>query len=127
MLCRYLCVLLFLFFFFFQAEDGIRDLTVTGVQTCALPISHSSGVRAGAVVSRQWASRLSPRNSPTFVSVLLMLMARSMGGVSIDGETRGRQAALSLLETRGPTKGRAALINLRDSSPSLTGSIAAAA
>src|SRR5205085_8166889 len=27
------------FSFFFQAEDGIRDLTVTGVQTCALPIS----------------------------------------------------------------------------------------
>src|SRR5207245_5425196 len=27
------------FFFFFQAEDGIRDATVTGVQTCALPIS----------------------------------------------------------------------------------------
>src|SRR5216683_4185588 len=26
------------FFFFFQAEDGIRDLIVTGVQTCALPI-----------------------------------------------------------------------------------------
>src|SRR5688572_31519387 len=29
------CVVIF---FFFQAEDGIRDLTVTGVQTCALPI-----------------------------------------------------------------------------------------
>src|SRR3989475_2423069 len=29
-----MCIL----FFFFQAEDGIRDLTVTGVQTCALPI-----------------------------------------------------------------------------------------
>ena len=28
----------FLFFFFFQAEDDIRDLIVTGVQTCALPI-----------------------------------------------------------------------------------------
>src|SRR2546430_5976499 len=28
-------------FFFFQAEDGIRDLTVTGVQTCALPICSS--------------------------------------------------------------------------------------
>src|SRR5207237_3524934 len=27
-----------LFFFFFQAEDGIRDSSVTGVQTCALPI-----------------------------------------------------------------------------------------
>src|SRR3954469_7501317 len=33
-LCSSLC-----FFFFFQAEDGIRDLYVTGVQTCALPIS----------------------------------------------------------------------------------------
>src|SRR2546427_340301 len=31
-------VLYSFFFFFFQAEDGIRDLTVTGVQTCALPI-----------------------------------------------------------------------------------------
>src|SRR3712207_7259891 len=30
------------FFFFFQAEDGIRDIGVTGVQTCALPICHPS-------------------------------------------------------------------------------------
>ena len=30
------------YFFFFQAEDGIRDSPVTGVQTCALPISFSS-------------------------------------------------------------------------------------
>src|SRR5437879_9929684 len=29
----------FFVFFFFQAEDGIRDTSVTGVQTCALPIS----------------------------------------------------------------------------------------
>src|SRR2546427_13280913 len=33
------------FFFFFQAEDGIRDLTVTGVQTCALPISRPGKAR----------------------------------------------------------------------------------
>src|SRR2546430_1480788 len=33
--------------FFFQAEDGIRDLTVTGVQTCALPISGPSGINPG--------------------------------------------------------------------------------
>src|SRR2546426_10991296 len=32
-------MILCLFFFFFQAEDGIRDYKVTGVQTCALPIS----------------------------------------------------------------------------------------
>src|SRR3989441_2407593 len=31
------------FFFFFQAEDGIRDKLVTGVQTCALPICVGSG------------------------------------------------------------------------------------
>src|SRR5437763_13522263 len=30
-------------FFFFQAEDGIRDTSVTGVQTCALPISFGNG------------------------------------------------------------------------------------
>src|SRR5574344_2511730 len=34
---------LFVFFFFFQAEDGIRDDLVTGVQTCALPILPRTG------------------------------------------------------------------------------------
>src|SRR5699024_11796062 len=33
-----ICVFTYLLFFFFQAEDGIRDRNVTGVQTCALPI-----------------------------------------------------------------------------------------
>src|SRR5438034_3529427 len=37
---------LFLYFFFFQAEDGIRDHCVTGVQTCALPISASEPWRS---------------------------------------------------------------------------------
>src|SRR3989449_8216577 len=36
-------LLTFCFFFFFQAEDGIRDVAVTGVQTCALPISIAPG------------------------------------------------------------------------------------
>src|SRR3989440_8539431 len=43
----------FLCFFFFQAEDGIRDLIVTGVQTCALPISRAF---AGSRVGRQIAA-----------------------------------------------------------------------
>src|SRR5260370_25806177 len=34
------------YFFFFQAEDGIRDSSVTGVQTCALPISARSSCSA---------------------------------------------------------------------------------
>src|SRR6185369_864114 len=39
LLCYFLgCICLLCFFFFFQAEDGIRDSSVTGVQTCALPI-----------------------------------------------------------------------------------------
>src|SRR2546425_8706949 len=41
---------LFVMFFFFQAEDGIRDKLVTGVQTCALPISRRE--QAGAGVRR---------------------------------------------------------------------------
>src|SRR6266508_5473590 len=42
---------LFFYFFFFQAEDGIRDGHVTGVQTCALPISghsYAPGARESA-------------------------------------------------------------------------------
>src|SRR6266487_4824568 len=39
----------FVFFFFFQAEDGIRDGRVTGVQTCALPISWDGHYAAIAV------------------------------------------------------------------------------
>src|SRR2546429_2549546 len=38
-------------FFFFQAEDGIRDVAVTGVQTCALPISVGKGE---AVITDTW-------------------------------------------------------------------------
>src|SRR3989475_4684268 len=50
----------FFSFFFFQAEDGIRDLTVTGVQTCALPISTTcrSGLVAGSPVSPDLAGRI---------------------------------------------------------------------
>src|SRR5690606_40907482 len=53
------------FFFFFQAEDGIRDFHVTGVQTCALPIwpncsggptpAASSCTCPTAAISRTWA------------------------------------------------------------------------
>src|SRR6266542_4931881 len=42
------------FFFFFQAEDGIRDATVTGVQTCALPIS-SRSAWSSASCRRPWS------------------------------------------------------------------------
>src|SRR2546430_11759534 len=51
-----LCVLvLCCFFFFFQAEDGIRDLTVSGVQTCALPILRVSVLSAALSSARDFA------------------------------------------------------------------------
>src|SRR2546430_11186933 len=43
--------------FFFQAEDGIRDLTVTGVQTCALPI-YVLGIALGPEVDAPLAGLL---------------------------------------------------------------------
>src|SRR5690348_17635668 len=50
MYCLFVCVF---FFFFFQAEDGIRDGRVTGVQTCALPILQE-GVRS---LFQSWFNR----------------------------------------------------------------------
>src|SRR6267143_1771342 len=52
-------------FFFFQAEDGIRDGTVTGVQTCALPILPTGGrCDAGMVaMSASVARRSTPKAS----------------------------------------------------------------
>src|SRR5690625_7826946 len=64
----------YLFLFFFQAEDGIRDGHVTGVQTCALPISGCVKPTTYGCVSRSGAcaspstipmrSRRSPGSSP---------------------------------------------------------------
>src|SRR5437762_4719684 len=55
----------FFFFFFFQAEDGIRDTSVTGVQTCALPISRRSPARPrrapGAKTRSSRAKKVQPR------------------------------------------------------------------
>src|SRR3984893_18329262 len=47
--------------FFFQAEDGIRDGHVTGVQTCALPISPRTASRSWETIG-YWAVTLSPVN-----------------------------------------------------------------
>src|SRR5258708_26359839 len=53
-----------LVFFFFQAEDGIRDDLVTGVQTCALPI---------------WAKRWDPMTIPTFAGRATAQLRRRHG------------------------------------------------
>src|SRR3712207_9520028 len=58
---------MYIVFFFFQAEDGIRDIGVTGVQTCALPISCSPGLTpamsAASCEPSSWISNHPLRNS----------------------------------------------------------------
>src|SRR2546430_2596338 len=77
-------------YFFFQAEDGIRDLTVTGVQTCALPILGRSLRRADRVRAQpdvlrsQPAPRQSLRTLPGPQSTLRALV--------VLGLRRGRRA-----------------------------------
>src|SRR5438046_6132391 len=59
MICLYGHFVCF-FFFFFQAEDGIRDWSVTGVQTCALPISCEFSLatcRGPARAPARWRAR----------------------------------------------------------------------
>src|SRR5947207_2931982 len=63
------------YFFFFQAEDGIRDHCVTGVQTCALPIYSKSPTSAGSTtvnlhinskdVDKLWNQALNAGAKPT--------------------------------------------------------------
>src|SRR5437762_7680466 len=56
-ICLFSVFVVCFFFFFFQAEDGIRDTSVTGVQTCALPISFTELWNVGSPCSIDPASR----------------------------------------------------------------------
>src|SRR2546430_6988216 len=66
-------------YFFFQAEDGIRDLTVTGVQTCALPISPGGADRSRRVGCQAGALRASAGRD---------LRYHTRGGEGCGGERR---------------------------------------
>src|SRR5260221_6788985 len=69
-------------FFFFQAEDGIRDHCVTGVQTCALPISGRAVVTGDGEGPRELFTdgehlRLVPRDDPGAIANALVELLRS--------------------------------------------------
>src|SRR6266496_4997000 len=80
------------FFFFFQAEDGIRDLYVTGVQTCALPISlgRRATVRAAALINGSAAHSVEVDDifrdgiyhpgAPTIAAALALAQGRGASG-----------------------------------------------
>src|SRR2546421_3622180 len=70
--------------FFFQAEDGIRDLIVTGVQTCALPISSTPSTRIripcpfpSSYVSRRIFENRPSVRSPRFFEASIWRPGRS--------------------------------------------------
>src|SRR2546429_4729059 len=56
---------IYIFFFFFQAEDGIRDVAVTGVQTCALPICCESRLRSWPAIFLRGGRAGLRRNGPS--------------------------------------------------------------
>src|SRR5206468_10183645 len=51
--------------FFFQAEDGIRDLIVTGVQTCALPILRAEGCSGRGTTNQESQRRHLAKRRPS--------------------------------------------------------------
>src|SRR5690606_40894888 len=85
---------------FFQAEDGIRDFHVTGVQTCALPIfaRHGSSMTEGAAVEAALAGPASPSRANA---------AASAGSAASEARSAAR--------SRGVALGRAALARPRRS------------
>src|SRR3989442_14774806 len=72
------------FFFFFQAEDGIRDADVTGVQTCALPILRANSFAAPrGVRTRPTRSPRSPCDDRTMTATSAAVRVYAIGAVKI--------------------------------------------
>src|SRR3989441_12278017 len=92
------------FFFFFQAEDGIRDKLVTGVQTCALPIAQ--GEREEQVDDRD-DDRVDERREEPADPVLLQgrVMSDQVNGRRHDSPIRGRQYPTGLHKCIGRIMG----------------------
>src|SRR3989449_2100471 len=109
-------------FFFFQAEDGIRDVAVTGVQTCALPISgeylhhelkkkvlptfldtgytDEYGLRELVEKSREILSGLDLMREKSLVQRLMEEIRKEDGGLAAYGEEQVRHALqLGAVET----------------------------
>src|SRR3712207_9516591 len=85
--------------FFFQAEDGIRDIGVTGVQTCALPIFQAVGFALFNPARMAYLAELVPRGSvPQAVSLLLVntevrrVVGPALAGVGIGAVSWGTAA-----------------------------------
>src|SRR2546427_12318917 len=98
-----------LVFFFFQAEDGIRDLTVTGVQTCALPIYHVVPGGADEPTARdalertmRWLGRCRKRHAELTASHDNQTLSPILqGGAHVQLRTEGLRRILDLGDWTG--------------------------
>src|SRR3712207_8048504 len=83
-----------LLFFFFQAEDGIRDIGVTGVQTCALPISWlmlaTKSVRTASSRTRSLTSSITTSAPPPWSGIACTSITLSGGPNSSTDAQIGR-------------------------------------
>src|SRR5215211_5346823 len=90
--------IILIFFFFFQAEDGIRDHCVTGVQTCALPISVAKHLgalaRAGLIEAHREGRETRYTLTPAPLSDAMAWMT-AVGGQWDERLARLAQRALS--------------------------------
>src|SRR5256886_10988462 len=88
-------------FFFFQAEDGIRDLTVTGVQTCALPIwAHSRAARSVTRL-RRTAARAEPTGETAMTTRSKPRAARSVAARTKRASSSGLKIGRASCRERG--------------------------
>src|SRR2546428_331210 len=110
-------------FFFFQAEDGIRDLIVTGVQTCALPIC--SGARSARAITyhrgaagggrlRDGAGAASRRGRGRMINALAVEgLSHNFGGLQALSDVSLHAAAGERLVIVGPNgAGKTTLFNI---------------
>src|SRR2546430_10237190 len=77
--------------FFFQAEDGIRDLTVTGVQTCALPIFFGipgEGSSAALILDDYPMSKNGETGRALGAAIMSSLVSSVIGALSRSEERR---------------------------------------
>src|SRR2546429_2003468 len=80
-----------LFVFFFQAEDGIRDVAVTGVQTCALPICADRECTNGRPFGCRWEANWQLLHSQEFLG---------LGKIQLESRDRRSEEHTSELQSR---------------------------
>src|SRR5438094_9146711 len=116
-------VFFFFFFFFFQAEDGIRDRTVTGVQTCALPIyalvrlaetARQTDLLDQAHERVGWSRQIEHALAMQMHFTSMALLAQADGSVSLILRENNRfNDTLARLEPAAPSEERALIQAIR--------------